>query len=60
MAQEITELRKLRDRGTITAKEYEMGKLTLLQQFRPESLELVNPADTQLATYPAPVDESTK
>ncbi len=50
----------MRDRGTITAKEYEMGKLTLLQQFRPESLELVNPADTQLATYPAPVDESTK
>lgn len=60
MAQEITELRKLRDRGTISSKEFEMGKLTLLQRYQPTEPGLVNPAETQLAEYPAPIEESRK
>ena len=53
LAHEITELRKLRDRGTLTAKEFEMGKLTLLQQYRAPDAELINPSETQLASYPS-------
>lgn len=60
MAQEITQLSKLRDRGTISAKEFEMGKLTLLQRYQPSEPSLVNPAETQLAEYPAPIEVSRK
>lgn len=60
MAQEITELRKLRDRGTISYEEFETGKLTLLQGYRPDEPSLVNPAETQLADYPAPIETAQK
>ncbi|QDU54693.1 SHOCT domain-containing protein [Aeoliella mucimassa] len=60
MADEIIALRKLRDRGTISASEFAMGKQTLLRNYQPESPTIINPAETQLATYPEPVDETTK
>ena len=49
LANEIRDLKKLRDRGTISADEYEMGKMTLLQTYHEPELEY--PA-AQLATYP--------
>ena len=60
MADEIIALRKLRDRGTISAQEFEMGKLSLLQRYQPDSPELVNPVATQLASYPEPMEEPTQ
>ena len=54
MAQEITALQKLRDRGTITSQEFETGKLTLLQTYRLPEPNLINPAETQFAETPAP------
>lgn len=51
MADEITELRKLRDRGTITSREFEMGKLTLLQQYRRDEAQPFADGEQQLATH---------
>lgn len=50
IARELTELKKLRDRGTITAQEFEMGKCALLHQ-QPHT----NPEDPgiQVAVRPA-------
>lgn len=56
LADEITELKKLADRGTISHDEFEAGKYTLLQQYRRETLGNPAAAETQLAVFPEPVE----
>lgn len=57
MAQEITELSKLRSRGTINDEEFRIGKATILRHYG-ESPASVDYPDTQLASYPAPAEET--
>lgn len=53
MAQELTALKKLRDRGTITAREFEMGKLALLNHHPGQAPTNPAYAETQVAIRPA-------
>jgi hypothetical protein len=60
LAHEIGELKKLRDRGTITNREFEMGKMALLQRYPGDAPDTTAAAETQLATYPKPVADVTR
>ena len=55
LADEIAELSKLRDRGKITAGEYQLGKQTLLRQYRPQSTLPDVDREEQLANHEEPV-----
>ena len=66
LAGELTELKKLRDRGDITARDFDLGKHTLLTRYgrpthdAPAHLDAPAHPDIQIATKPDRVDESVQ
>ncbi len=52
MADELAELRKMRKRGEITAREFEIGKYTVLNQAGPQPPTHATVSGTQIATAP--------